>query len=135
MHPRFKRFATGQRGRPRARGHMNGLEKQYAVRLEVAQQEGRIEWFAFEAMTLKLAEGTRYTPDFVVMNAAGELEFHECKGFMEEAAFIRIKVAADKFPFRFVLVRKKAKKDGGGWDIKTIGEESPAVTLPGMEAA
>ena len=43
------------------------------------------------------------------------IEMHEVKGYWTEDARAKIKVAANKFPFRFVAVYKQAKKDGGGW--------------------
>lgn len=60
----------------------------------------------------------RYTPDFAVMLADGVIEMHEVKGYWTEDARAKIKVAANKFPFRFVAVYKQAKKDGGGWRIE-----------------
>ena len=49
------------------------------------------------------------------MLADGVIEMHEVKGYWTEDARAKIKVAANKFPFRFVAVYKQAKKDGGGW--------------------
>lgn len=127
---RFSRFAKGQRPYKRVKGTMTGLEKRWAAALDARQTDGEVEWYGFECATLKLAGDTRYTPDFMVMLADGTLEFHETKGFMEEAAFVRIKVAADKFPFRFVLIRARSKKDGGGLDVKVIGSEAAAPSRP-----
>lgn len=112
------------RGRPTKRvpGTMNKLESAWASELEALGAKGELLWFQYEGMTLKLAKDTRYTPDFVWMDRDGNIVFDECKGWMEEAAFVRIKVAADKFPFRFRLIRKRLRRDGGGWDIKEVGE-------------
>lgn len=52
------------------------------------------------------------------MLADGVIEMHEVKGYWTEDARAKIKVAANKFPFRFVAVYKQAKKDGGGWRIE-----------------
>lgn len=30
----------------------------------------------------------------------------------------KIKVAADLYPFRFIAIKAKAKRDGGGWDVE-----------------
>lgn len=98
---------------------MNGAESDYAALLELRKRSGGdIEWYAFEAITLKLAEGLRYTPDFLVMRADGTLEIHEVKGFWEDDALVKIKVAAEKFPFRFIAQQKVPKKDGGGWKAR-----------------
>ena len=66
---------------------------------------GKILWYSFEGITLRLADRTTYTPDFVVMLANGELEMHEVKGFWTDDAKVKVKVAAEKFPFRFIAVR------------------------------
>lgn len=58
-------------------------------------------------ITLKLANGCRYTPDFVAF-VGGQLVAYEVKGFMRDDAAVKVKVAASKFPFiRFVLVWRK----------------------------
>lgn len=93
----------------RKRG-MNGLETAYASHLEGRKAVGQIDWYEFEPMRLKLADGTYYRPDFAVLRGL-ELEFHECKGFFREAARVRLNVAAAKFPFAFYLV-KKGKPNG-----------------------
>lgn len=94
---------------------MNKTEQAYAVALEGKLRRGEIEMYAFESVSLKLAEGTRYTPDFMVQMADNTIEFHEVKAgrldkktqavvpLSEDASKIKLKVAADKFPFRFVI--------------------------------
>lgn len=101
-------------GRMKA-GKMNQTETAYAELLEANKQAGEILWYSFEGMTFKLADNTRYTPDFAVMRADGLIEIHEVKGFWRDDARIKIKVAAELFPFRFIAVKKRAKKAGGGW--------------------
>jgi len=46
----------------------------------------------------------------------GEVEFHETKGFMREAARVRLRVAAEMHPFRFLLV----KRAGGEWSVVEV---------------
>lgn len=94
---------------------MNKLEADYAAYLREAQIGGEVEWYAYEAVKLRLADATFYTPDFFVMRADGMLECHEVKGFWEDDARVKIKVAASLFPFAFRAVTRVAKKDGGGW--------------------
>lgn len=106
-------------------GTMNKTEAEYAKILEARRACGNVLWYRFEGVTLKLADNTRYTPDFIVMLDSGELEAHEVKGsmsFIQDDAKVKIKVAADIFPFRFILVAPRAKKNGGGWETKEIGE-------------
>jgi hypothetical protein len=96
-------------------GEMNKSEAAYAQHLEQLKSAGEILWYKFEAVTLKLAKDTRYTPDFVVMSKNCGLELHEVKGFWQDDAKAKIKVAASLFPFRFIAVFIRTKKEGGGW--------------------
>lgn len=98
-------------------GSMNKTEQAYADYLDAQRHAGQVLWHRFEGIKLRLADNTFYTPDFAVMGAAGELELHEVKGFMEEDANVKIKVAAAQYPFVFRIVRK-AK--GGNWDIREV---------------
>ncbi len=97
-------------------GEMNKTEAAYAGHLELRRRAGEVEAVWFEGITLKLAEGCRYTPDFLVMLADGRLEAHEVKGFWTDDARVKIKVAASKFPFRFVALKALPRKAGGGWE-------------------
>jgi hypothetical protein len=101
-------------GRLRA-GQMNKTEAEYGRLLELRRQAGEVLWYLFEGVKLRLADNTFYSPDFSVMLADGTLEMHEIKGFFMEDAKVKVKVAAERFPFRFFVVRKQAKKDGGGF--------------------
>lgn len=99
----------GKVARGRVGGHkvgMNKLEADYAQMLEFRKRAGEILWYEFEAIKLRLADNTFYSPDFLVLLASGELEIHETKGFWEEDARVKIKVAAEKFPFRFIAMTR-----------------------------
>lgn len=110
----------------RARGRTNGrktgmnkTEAEHALKLLEQKQAGKVCLFEFERVTLKLADDTRYTPDFMVLLADGLIEFHEVKGGagFEDDALVKIKVAAELFPWAvFRSFTKRAKKHGGGWD-------------------
>lgn len=100
-------------------GFMNPLEAEYAALLEIRRRtDTDVAWYAFEAVTLKLANRLAYTPDFLVMRTDGTLEVHECKGFWRDDALVKIKAAAEKFPFRFIAIQKLPKKEGGGWKVR-----------------
>ncbi|MBB2928370.1 DUF1064 domain-containing protein [Paraburkholderia silvatlantica] len=98
-------------------GKMNKSEAAYAQYLEALKSVGKVLWFRFEGIKLRLADNTFYTPDFAVIVASGALELHEFKGFMEEDANVKLKAAAAQYPFAFRLVRK-AK--GGGFDVREV---------------
>lgn len=106
MHRRFAK------GRTREPGAMNKTEAAYSEVLEAMKGLGRIEWYAFEGIKLRLADRTFYTPDFFIMAPDGTLECREVKGFWEDDARVKIKVAASLFPFRFVAVKKTKQ----GWE-------------------
>jgi hypothetical protein len=99
-------------------GVMNKTEEAYARLLEAEKQVGTIAWYKFEGLKLRLADNTFYSPDFFVMLQSGVLEAHEVKGFWRDDARAKIKIAADLYPFRFIAVTQKAKKDGGGWAVE-----------------
>lgn len=105
-------------GAPR-RGRLNKTETRYSQRLDADVKDGRIARWRFEGVTLRLADGARYTPDFAVTLPDGRLEMHETKGgFIREAAMVRLKVAAELFPeFEFILAQWKR----GEWTIKRVG--------------
>jgi hypothetical protein len=109
------------RGVPKVIGGMNKTEKAYAEHLQLRQQAGEVAWFAFEAVKLRLADKTFYTPDFSVMLADGTIEQHEVKGFWEDDARVKIKVAASMFPFRFFGIQKDKSK---GWKVEEFTREA-----------
>lgn len=104
--------------RTKLAGQMNGMERRYSEVLEVRKARGEILWWRFEGLTFKLADDTRYQADFAVMLADETLEIHETKGHMEDDAWVKLKVAAGQFPFRFVLVREVKKQ----FTFKVVGE-------------
>jgi hypothetical protein len=95
----------------RVAGSMNKTEQAYAALLEQRKQVGEIHHYQFEAMALKLAKLTTYTPDFLVILPNGEIEFHEVKGHWMGNGRVKIKVAAELHKwFRFVAVQYKKKQ-------------------------
>jgi hypothetical protein len=113
----------GRFGPRRKPGVMNGLESQYADLLDDRKANGEIERYIYEGVTLTIIDPqtalkARYTPDFAVYLPNGELEFHETKGFLEGDALLKLKAASEKWPHRFVMVKKKLRRDGGGWEYR-----------------
>ena len=104
---------------PKRDGTMNKTEQAYAHHLDWLKSEGEVLEYRFESVTLRLAKRTRYTPDFMLIMDDGTIELHEVKGFWRDDARVKIKVAAEMYPmFRFVAVKKIAKKHGGGWSAE-----------------
>lgn len=99
-------------------GKMNKTEEAYDKHLWSLRHTGLVLWHAFEAVKLRLADNTFYTPDFAVLPADGVFELHEVKGFWEDDARVKIKVAAATFPFRLRAFKPISKKNGGGWECE-----------------
>lgn len=113
-HPPF--LPPGNEAGALARGRMledgmNKLEGAYAQHLDLLKHAGEVLWWRFAPMRLRLADGAYYKPDFGVLTRDCLFEIHETKGHWREAARVRIKVAAEIFPFRFIAI----KRDGGNW--------------------
>jgi hypothetical protein len=98
---------------------MNQTEARYAADLALRRRAGEVAWFKFEAIKLRLADLTFYTPDFFVMLPDGTLEVHEVKGgFIRDDAMVKLKIAAEQFPFRFILAQYRNKATG--WTFREI---------------
>lgn len=92
-------------------GGMNKLETSFAMLQESRKRAGKIVLWRYERFTLKLADDTRYTPDFYVLELDGSVSLIEVKGFMRDDALVKLKVAASQFPeFRFYLFQKGITK-------------------------
>lgn len=110
--PQFKNasFALGRmKGRK-----MNKTEAAYAKYLDILKQIGEVVEYWFEEINLRIADNCFYKPDFLVLLSNGHLEVHETKGFWQDDALVKIKAAAEKFPFRFIAVRLVK----GNWEIR-----------------
>ena len=100
---------------------MNKTEQAYADLLELRKRAGEIHGYRFEPLKFNLGSACFYTPDFEVVLPDGVLEYHEVKGFWRDDARVKIKAVARQFSDRlFVVVMKKAKKHGGGWEREEI---------------
>lgn len=107
-------------GRTKA-GRMNKTEARYAQQLEVERLAGVIRWWGFEAITVRLADGCRLTPDFAVEDVDGRLQLREVKGslrMIRDDARVKLKVAAEYLPWPVYLV---VPQKGGGWIVDRIG--------------
>jgi hypothetical protein len=100
-------------------GVMNKLEQDFAGLLQLSLRAGEIERWDFEPEKLRLADRTFYTPDFRVLDKDMTVIFYETKGFIRDDAAVKIKVAAEMHPYRFIMVHK----DKQGWKYETIGRE------------
>ncbi|EEW1767252.1 TPA: DUF1064 domain-containing protein [Escherichia coli] len=104
-------------------GQMNKTESAYCQHLELRKRAGEIAWYRFEGIKLRLADNCFLTVDFAVMLADGQLVMVDVKGsksvFTDDAR-VKLKVAADSYPFVFQVAYPKPKKLGGGWEVEEL---------------
>ena len=97
---------------------MNKTESRFADQLSMLKHTGSLSWYEYEAIKLKLAPKTFYTPDFVAVDKTGQVIVYEVKGgFIRDDAIVKLKIAARLFPmFRFKLCQWKNKQ----WKITQL---------------
>ena len=101
-------------------GEMNGLEARYASHLDTLKLTGQITSYRFECVKLRLARKTFLTVDFWVVTPDGFIELHEVKGFWEDDARVKTKVAAEMYhEFHFVGVTFDKR---AGWQYEKFSE-------------
>ncbi len=94
---------------------MTSPECEMAMILEAKRRRGDIESWMFEGVTLKLADGCRFTPDFFVRPIEPDLkpQFIETKGpFIREDAMIKFRVAKEQNPWAEWQLHQKTRD---GW--------------------
>jgi hypothetical protein len=102
---------------------MNQAERRYSVHLAKLQAAYEINYFRFEAIKLRLARLTFYTPDFLVVTNSGSIELHEVKAIWkpqsrahwEDDARVKIKVAVELYP---CFLFRAAWLDNGEWKFE-----------------
>lgn len=89
-------------------GIPNKLESSYANDvLNPLLKGGEIFDYKYEALRFRLADNTTYTPDYFVV-FPDRLELHEVKGRWMQAARVKIKVAAEIYPwFKWIAIQRK----------------------------
>ena len=89
--------------RPRT---MNKVEARYSLYLEKEKAAGRISAFWFEAWKIRLSDTCTWTPDFVVIDCDGMIEWRDTKAWwakankvgIEEDSLVKMKTAAEMYP-------------------------------------
>ena len=106
---------------------MNQTETRYGAHLQLRLLAGEVLEWRFEALKLRLARATFYTPDFVLIMADGSIQCHDVKGKTgagyggwTDDARVKIKVAAAAFTWLdFVGAAWLTKRQGGpAWKIE-----------------
>ena len=116
---------------------MNGLETAFLAYLEQWKERCGLQMeVKAQAVTLEIANGCRYTPDFVTVETvmlrdeggnwrhSRQLSAYECKGFMRDDAAVKLKVAAALYPWiAFHLVTRRK----GEWRIEQVFGHRPEL--------
>lgn len=113
-------------------GEMNGYERDRAAELAAMLGRGEIGFYAFEHLKLRLADDTYYTPDFMVVYPDGRTVIEDVKGsHQEDAARVKMKVAATMFPWEFHVLSRKRKTDP--WTVECLrgwmDDPKPAMVM------
>ena len=114
-----KREKTGSSVRP-WHPYRSKWEADYAHYLDLLIPVGNLVSWDYEPDRLEIGVGAFYTPDFRIITRGVDrgIQYHEVKGYRREAAIVRLKAEALRYPqFRFVLVTKA----NGEWHHTTIG--------------
>lgn len=102
-------------------GEKNQTEQRYEDEiLRPAMIAGEILWYRFEGIKLRLADNTFLTVDYAVLPKSGVLTMVDVKGgaaVVQEDARVKMRVAADSYPFAFQLA---FPVKGGGWTVQDV---------------
>ena len=99
---------------------LNKWEREYRALL-------LLKWpdcFLHREVSLPLANGVKYKLDFLrvlITDDGCHCMGFEVKGQARSTGIVKVKVAAQAYPWiTFRLVTKRRKKDGGGWSEETV---------------
>ena len=119
------RFRILSRGRKAVRGQRNKTEAEWETLLNADEDVVQVwhEPFSLRLSSPPAGQPARYTPDFLVLCKDGTTFVDDVKGsgLDDNAAAVRAKTAAELYPlWRFRIVKKRRKKDGGGFDVREV---------------
>jgi len=101
-------------------GERNRTEQAYENVLKTMLISGEILWYSFDSIKLRLANNTFLSVDFFILTKDFKLQAVDVKGslaIITDDAKVKMKVAAEKFPWEFFYAIPKPKRDGGGFSI------------------
>ena len=104
-------------------GERNKTEQAYEDLLQDQKSSGEVLWYSFDSVKLRLANNTFLSVDFFVLTKDYRLQAVDVKGSMAiitDDAKVKMKIAAEKFPWEFFYAIPKPKRDGGGFMMVEI---------------
>jgi hypothetical protein len=114
----------------KSKSGMTKVEERFASYLNLLKSVGKIEDWKFEPMSIKIADGVRYNPDFEIVGkefitmaeikpGSRDKKTGQVKPFsMDDGYRTKIYVAAEKYPeFRWLLIWDDKN---GGWMEREI---------------
>ena len=106
-----------------ARGRRQPNKTEAGYRAEVLGRRGDVAAVHYEGLTLRMANGHRYTPDWVVVTVGGRIECHEVKGGHAMHSEQRARLAFDqaRVEFPWIVWVWARKVEGGGWMVDGPG--------------
>ena len=116
----YSRTKSGKRADLGGMFFRSSWEANYARYLNFLKKQREIQSWQYEAKTFEFTEikrGTRsYTPDFLVVNNNGLIEFHEVKGWMDPRSKTKLKRMAKYYPnIKIILIDSKEYKKIAKW--------------------
>lgn len=119
-------YGTKAKGKtePRDRG-MNKTEARYAAHLEREKSAGRILFYDYECMKVRLADTCGYTSDFMIMDADGHIIFADTKAYWQKQgkpgitddALVKMKVVGERY---WMFTFKAVWEVDGVWHERTF---------------
>jgi len=111
--PLKKRGDGSRYGKREVKGQMNKTEAEFALICESRKRNGEIVHWMYHAVTFVLADGLRWTPDFVLLFPDFVQVCVDTKGAgpISDTSLAKIKMAAKTF-FWITFVIEQKKKDG-----------------------
>ena len=112
------------------KGMLNRYENSF---LQLLRDQGWTQ-IGFEIIRIELAHRCWYTPDFTAFKPGEKITFFEVKGFWEDDARVKVKVAARLLPAAFAI--KTALYKNKEWHVRDVIDSTPKIAsrpLPKME--
>lgn len=86
--------------KPRQSKQPNRTEQRFLDICEARKRHGEIKEVRFEGITIKLADGCRYTPDVMTIDHENRIVFYEVKGsHIWDDSKVKFRVAKDQNPW------------------------------------